>query len=110
MASNDGATATYSGLGITTLWRNPQAQQQEAAEHRDEPTGADCGHSTDSNGDVVLAGKTGEVGLFGNTEGARVPNFDVTHVQTPVTKRPEPSGLRTNPLTAARTSRGRRGR
>jgi hypothetical protein len=65
---------------------------------------AECGHEVDQDGQVAL---TGESQVAGSPVSPVVPNLDVQHVQTPVTKRGLPSDLQTNPLTAGRP-RGQR--
>jgi hypothetical protein len=100
-------TRVYSGYGVPAF--GSIGAGQEAAEAGNaEPTVAECGHTVDQSGDVVLAGSAGEA--YGDAVGAKVPNLSIEHVRTPVTTRTLPADVATNqnPLTAG--SRGRRGK
>jgi len=92
MADISGATAVYTGYGITVSgW-------QSAGERNATPAENDMTDGQDGNA-VHLEGGTGEA--YGGHVGTEVPNLSVTRVSGPAKTRGLPSNLTTNPLTAA---------
>lgn len=86
---------TYTG-GMAA-WGSIAAWQAAAEKANANPEVAECGHTVDENGQIVLEGENGMAGGFGGHAGDAVP-ITVQHVQTPVVKRSLPASLPTSPL------------
>lgn len=100
------SSPVYRGGLVADPWRAAVQQRQEAAEARNAQAGvAECGHTVDETGEVVLDGQS-PIAAGSPTGGTRVPNLVIEHMVTPVTKRSLPSRLTTSPLTAASPSVG----